>query len=56
MKIINNDKPTKVGKSINTKDKSTRQVNMTYSSISTWPIDMTRSVKSKMEVDVSRDG
>jgi hypothetical protein len=55
-KIINSDKPTKVGKSINTENKLTRQVDITNSGISTWPMDMTRSVKSRMEVDVNGDG
>jgi hypothetical protein len=55
-KIINNDKPTEVGKSINTEDKSTRQVSMTNSSILTWPVDMTRSVKLRMEIDMNGDG
>ncbi len=46
-KIINSDKPTKVGKSINTKNKLSRQVDITNSGISTWPMDMTRSVSQE---------
>jgi hypothetical protein len=55
-KIINSDKLIKVGKSINMINKSTRQVDIIDSSISTWLVDMTRSVKSKTEVDVNGDG
>jgi hypothetical protein len=55
-KIVNGDKPIEVGKSIDTKEKSIRQVDMTNYGTSTWPIDMTRSVKSRMEVDMNGNG
>jgi hypothetical protein len=53
-KIINNDKPIEVGKSINTEDKSTRQVSMTNSSILTWPVDMSGDGQLTKEVDMMR--
>ncbi len=53
-KIINGDKPTKVRNSINTEEKLTRQIDMTNYGMLTWLVDMTRSVKSRMEVDMMK--
>ncbi len=53
-KIINGDKSIEVGKSINIEKKSTKYVNMTYYGMLTWLVDMTRSVKSRMEVDMMK--
>jgi MarR-like DNA-binding transcriptional regulator SgrR of sgrS sRNA len=53
-KIINGDKPTKVGKSINIEEKLTRQIDMANYGMLTWLVDMTRSVKSRMEVDMMK--
>jgi hypothetical protein len=52
-KIINGDKSIEVGKSINIEKKSTKYVNMTYYGMLTWLVDMTRSVKSRMEVNMN---
>jgi hypothetical protein len=53
-KIINGDKPIEVGKSINIEEKLTRQVNMTNYGMLTWLVGMTRSVKSRMEIDMMK--